>query len=49
MLVLSCRVCQIIYFKERFKMRVAYIFSTNNAQRILDKMIIPQMLEERRC
>ena len=28
-------------------MRVAYIFSTNNAQRILDKMIIPQMLEER--
>lgn len=28
-------------------MRVAYIFSTNNAQRILAKMIIPQMLEER--
>lgn len=28
-------------------MKVAYIFSTNSAQRILDKMIIPQMLEER--
>ncbi len=28
-------------------MKVAYIFSTTNAQRILDKMIIPQMLEER--
>lgn len=28
-------------------MKVAYIFSTNNAQRILDKMIIPQMLEDR--
>ena len=28
-------------------MRVAYIFSTTNAQRILDKMIIPQMLEDR--
>lgn len=25
-------------------MKVAYVFSTNNAQRILDKMIIPQML-----
>ena len=28
-------------------MRVAYVFSTTNAHKILDKMIIPQMLEER--
>ncbi len=28
-------------------MKVAYVFSTNNVQRILDKMIIPQMLEGR--
>lgn len=28
-------------------MKVAYVFSTNNAQRILDKMIIPQLLEGR--
>lgn len=28
-------------------MKVAYVFSTNNAQRILDKMIIPQILEGR--
>jgi len=27
--------------------KVAYIFSTTNSQKILDKMIIPQMLEER--
>jgi len=26
-------------------MKVAYIFSTTNAQKILDKMIIPQMLD----
>jgi len=26
-------------------MKVAYIFSTPNAQKILDKMIIPQMLD----
>ena len=28
-------------------MKVAYIFSTTNAQRILDQMIIPQLLEGR--
>lgn len=28
-------------------MRVAYVFSTTNAHKILDKMIIPQILEER--
>jgi hypothetical protein len=28
-------------------MKVAYVFSTTNAQKILDKMIIPQLLEDR--
>ena len=28
-------------------MTVAYIFSTTNSQKILDKMIIPQMLEDK--
>jgi hypothetical protein len=28
-------------------MKVAYVFSTTNAQKILDKMIIPQLLEGR--
>jgi sulfur relay (sulfurtransferase) complex TusBCD TusD component (DsrE family) len=28
-------------------MKVAYVFSTTNSQKILDKMIIPQLLEER--
>jgi len=28
-------------------MRVAYIFSTTNSQKILDKMIIPQMIDEK--
>lgn len=28
-------------------MKVAYVFSTTNAQRILENMIIPQLLEER--
>lgn len=28
-------------------MKVAYVFSTTNSQKILDKMIIPQLLEDR--